>query len=279
MAAAAVARVAIAGSASKPLLEDPEERKKMTLGEKFKAWFCANPLANLPILLLFSAGVVCIVGAAVGWHVVVAVLGFAALSFGGYQIWALRNLKAEVDRFSKENAKLEETEQSLKQQVSFLETQKEKLGTQVDKLEGTVVDLKEAGDNLASELEGFEKLKENWEKWAGETGKDVSKVLENANKIYEKMHANTVNNEKALLGKIAQDLEFADKDVGLSETEFNKWLDRIPKKQRDKYKASGFTYESIAGADGTIDFMEIENLITKLMEENTEKLKEIKVTK
>eukprot|EP00803_Ostreobium_quekettii_P011122 evm.model.scf_1903.1 EVM.evm.TU.scf_1903.1 scf_1903:28722-30129(-) len=121
MAAAAVARVAIAGSASKPLLEDPEERKKMTLGEKFKAWFCANPLANLPILLLFSAGVVCIVGAAVGWHVVVAVLGFAALSFGGYQIWALRNLKAEVDRFSKENAKLEETEQSLKQQVSFLE--------------------------------------------------------------------------------------------------------------------------------------------------------------
>ena len=76
-----------------------------------------------------------------------------------------------------------------------------------------------------------------------------------------------------------QDLEFADKDVGLSEMEFNKWLDRIPKKQRDKYKAAGFTYESVAGEDGTIDFMEIENLISKLMEENTEKLKEIKVTK
>ncbi|CAD7700467.1 unnamed protein product [Ostreobium quekettii] len=250
-----------------------------TPGERFQAWFCANPLQNLPIVLLFGAGVLCIVGAAFGWHVLVALLGFAAMAFGGYQIWTLRNLKAEVDRFSAENARLEETEENLKNQVTFLETKKEQLGQQADKLESTVDELKEAGDNLASELEGFEKLKENWEKWAGETGKDISKVLENANKIYEKMQANTVNNEKALLSKIAQDMEFVDKDVGLSEEEFNKWLARIPKKQRDRYLASGRTFQSIAGADGKIDFMEIDDLITKLMEENTQKLRQIKVQK
>lgn len=85
-----------------------------------------------------------------------------------------------------------------------LQTQKEKLTSQVDKLEDTVVDMKQASDGLEKELEGFEKLRENFQKFAAETGHDISKVLDNANRIFDKMQSNTANNEKALLGKIAQ---------------------------------------------------------------------------
>lgn len=53
--------------------------------------------------------------------VAVAIVGFGALSFGGYQVWALRNLKVEVDRLSKENTKLEATEVRLQNQVGFLQ--------------------------------------------------------------------------------------------------------------------------------------------------------------
>jgi len=283
MAAGQVAQAAIKasaeGSATKPLLGGDEERKDRSCSERFKEWFCANPLQNLPIVLLLAAGVICLVGAAFTWRITVAVLGFCALAFGGYQIWALRNLKAEVDRFSKENAKLEATEERLENQVGFLKGQKGKLETKVTKLEHTVVELKDVSDGLEKELDGFEKLKQNFEKFASDTGHDISKVMNNANKIYSKMQENTVNNEKALLGKIAQDLEFVDRDVGMSKEEFNKWLDRIPEKLRKKYENMGFTYEAVAGEDGTIDFMEVENLIQKLVEETDEKLKEMHIHK
>lgn len=249
----------------------------MTLSERFNKWLCSNPLQNVPIVLLFLVGIFCIVGAATGLSAPVAVVGFAALAFGGYQVWVLRNLKAEVDQFSKENARLEETEERLEGQVGVLQTQKEKLTSQVEKLEDTVVDMKQASDGLEKELEGFEKLKENFQKFAAETGHDISKVLDNANRIFDKMQSNTANNEKALLGKIAQDMEFVDRDAGMSKEEFNKFLERIPSKLRKKYMSMGYTYADIAGADGTIDFMEIDALINKLVEENKHTLENIEV--
>lgn len=88
--------------------------------------------------------------------------------------------------------------------MSTLQGQKDKLETKVGKLEHTVVELKDVSDGLEKELDGFEKLKHNFEKFASETGHDITKVLDNANKIFGKMQENTVNNEKALLSKIAQ---------------------------------------------------------------------------
>lgn len=249
----------------------------MTLSERFNKWLCTNPLQNVPIVLLFSVGIICIIGAPLNWHIPVAILGFGALSFGGYQVWALRNLKAEVDALSKENEKLEVTEERLGSQVNVLETQKDKLTAQVDQLEVTVVDMKHASDGLEKELEGFEKLRDNFQKFAAETGHDISKVMDNANKIYDKMEANTVNSEKALLGQIAQDMEFMDRDAGMSREEFDKFLERIPAKLRRKYEALGYSYADVAGKDGTIDFTEIDSLINKLVEENKVKARSIVV--
>lgn len=69
------------------------------------------PSPRLVLTLLFSSQL----------SAPVAVVGFAALAFGGYQVWILRNLKAEVDQFSKENARLEETEERLEGQVGVLQ--------------------------------------------------------------------------------------------------------------------------------------------------------------
>lgn len=74
-----------------------------------------------------------------------------------------------------------------------------------------------------------------------------------------------------------QDMEFVDRDAGMSKEEFNKFLERIPSKLRKKYMSMGYTYADIAGADGTIDFMEIDALINKLVEENKHTLENIEV--
>ena len=117
----------------------------------------------------------------------------------------------------------------------------------------------------------------NIEKFASETGADVKKILGEANKIHAKMERMTNQNERALLGKIAQDVEFLDKDAGMMKPEFEDFFARIPKHLQNRFKALGLTFEKVAGEDGVVDFMEIEDMINKLMAETTEKIDSIKV--
>jgi len=82
----------------------------------------------------------------------------------------------------------------------------------------------------------------------------------------------TNQNQRALLGKIAQDMEFLDQDSGMSRKEFDDFFARMPKQLQNRFKAKGMTFESVAGDDGVIDFMEIENMINELMKETEKKL-------
>ena len=91
------------------------------------------------------------------------------------------------------------------------------------------------------------------------------------------MERMTNQNERALLGKIAQDLEFLDKDAGMQEDEFNNFFARMPIHLQNRFKALGLTFDKVAGNDGVIDFMEIEGMINKLMAETEEKIESIHV--
>ena len=102
-------------------------------------------------------------------------------------------------------------------------------------------------------------------------------ILGEANKIHAKMERMTNQNERALLGKIAQDIEFLDKDAGMQEAEFNDFFARIPPHLQNRFKALGLTFAKVAGDDGVVDFMEIEDMINKLMSENDQKIDSIQV--
>lgn len=87
----------------------------------------------------------------------------------------------------------------------------------------------------------------------------------------------TKENERALIGKIAQDIEFLDKDSGMSKEEFDNFFSRIPAKLQTRFRTLGLTFEKVAGEDGVVDFMEVEDLISKLMTETTAEIDSIKV--
>ncbi|GMH37387.1 hypothetical protein BSKO_05260 [Bryopsis sp. KO-2023] len=270
---AAQLAAAAVGANTKPLLGDKEEEGKMDPVSKFKTWFCSNPLANLPMLLLGVAGFFCIIWAALNQsYLAVAIVGFAALAGGGYQLWALRNLAAEVDTFSKENEKLEHTANRLGHEVEFLGTKKDELTSHVTKLEGTVGELKSVSEGLQSELEQFGAVQASLEKFAADAGGGLEEILGNATKLQNKLQTQAAQNEKALLGKIAQDLEFLDQDVGMSKVEFADFMGRVPTHLQARFNERGLTFEKVAGDDGVIDFMEIEQMISTLMEENSNKL-------
>lgn len=75
------------------------------------------------------------------------------------RVWALRNLAAEIDRFSKENERLQKTEARLVGEVQFLGKKKDELTGHVDKLEGTVGELQGVSVGLQNELDQFKNLK------------------------------------------------------------------------------------------------------------------------
>lgn len=120
-------------------------------------------------------------------------------------------------------------------------------------------------------------LQKNLEKFAAEAGGGLEGILGNANKLYGKLQSQAAQNEKALLSKIAQDLEFLDKDVGMSKEEFENFMDRIPKHLKERFTKRNMSFESVAGEDGVVDFMEVEDMINTLMQENVAKLEGIKV--
>jgi len=57
-------------------------------------------------------------------------------------------LAAKIDRFARENARLEETEDKLNEELETLEKNKRKLSQQCSQLEGTVTELTGVSEGL-----------------------------------------------------------------------------------------------------------------------------------
>eukprot|EP00210_Caulerpa_lentillifera_P008909 g8500.t1 len=246
--------------------------QKQGIVASFKSWIFKDPRGNISIVALVGAGVLSLILFVANVTAAIPALigGIAILSASGH-IWTLRNLQEQIDTFSKENAALEETEEKLTEELGVLDKNKKKLTTHCQQLEGTVGELTAVSDGLQSELKGFESLKSNLEKFASETGADVRRILDDAQKLESKMQRMTNDNERSLLGKIAQDLEFMDKDVGMSKYEFNRFMERLPGHCISRFEELGMTFESVAGADNIIDFNEVEKMLDQLVRENKAK--------
>eukprot|EP00210_Caulerpa_lentillifera_P000080 g76.t1 len=239
----------------------------------FRNWLCSNPMDNCTLVGIILGGIVCLLIAVMSGPVyIIPILGGIVVFGAANRVWALRSLAAEIDRFSAENEKLEETEKRLLGEVKFLTKKKDDLTGHVNKLEVTVTELNGVSEGLHNELEQFKHLEDNIKKFAAETGADVKNILGEANKIHEKMERMTNQNERALLGKIAQDIEFLDKDAGMGEEEFNNFFARIPENLQKRFHSIGLNFQKVAGDDGIVDFMEVEKLISTLMSETDEKI-------
>lgn len=62
-----------------------------------------------------------------------------------------------------------------------------------------------------------------------------------------------------------------DRDVGMSKYEFDRFMERLPPHCQARFKELGMTFESVAGSDNIIDFMEVEKMLDRLVQENKAK--------
>lgn len=80
----------------------------------------------------------------------------------------------------------------------------------------------------------------------------------------------TVENERALLNRIAQDLEFLDRDEGMTESEYRRFCNRIPKHLRERFSQLQSSFEHVdKDGNGRLDYAEIEQLTDALLRQNT----------
>jgi len=140
------------------------------------------------------------------------------------------------------------------------------LTKQVNKLETTVERLKLNNDTLHNELLSLKSLRENLEIYAKNNKEDFNKVLNNINSSFERLEKITKENEKVLIARIAQDLEFLDNKEGMKREEYERFINRIPNNLQSKFKDLGYTsFDKVAGDNNIVDYKEIKNIVQSLV--------------
>jgi len=140
------------------------------------------------------------------------------------------------------------------------------LTEQVEKLETTVESLKESNDTLHGELLALSSLRENLELYAQDSQEDFSKVLKDINGSFERLENITKANERVLIARVAQDLEFLDAKSGMKREEYERFINRIPNNLKQRFEELGYTsFDKVAGVNGIVDYKEIKNIVQSVV--------------
>jgi hypothetical protein len=140
------------------------------------------------------------------------------------------------------------------------------LTEQVEKLETTVESLKESNDTLHGELLALSSLRENLELYAQDSQEDFSKVLKDINGSFERLENITKANERVLIARVAQDLEFLDAKSGMKREEYERFINRIPNNLKQRFEELGYTsFDKVAGTNGIVDYKEIKNIVQSVV--------------
>jgi len=140
------------------------------------------------------------------------------------------------------------------------------LTQQVDKLEVTVESLKNSNDTLNNELLGLQSLRKNLEEYAKDNKNDFSKILNDVNRSFDRLENITKENEKVLIARIAQDLEFLDNKEGMKREEYERFINRIPHNLKKDFEKLGYnSFERVAGKNQIVDYKEIKEIVNALV--------------
>jgi len=142
--------------------------------------------------------------------------------------------------------------------ISLLGTLKEN----IEKMQESINSLKSNNDRLHNEVNAMEELRGHLEVYAEQNQSEFAEVLNNFHKSFKRLEEITIENQKTLLYRIAQDVEFMDNKAGMNEKEYNRFIERLP--ERLKEKAGELDYKIVSRGEGKVKYNEIREIIRKL---------------
>ncbi len=228
----------------------PSSTTKQSFIQQLRNHLLANPLDHLPSLFLIAVSIF-------GTVTLISLLFFDLLAFpfiltaiisSLFAAWHIRILG------------------SMKEQIELFENKNKQLSQNISEMEQTLESLKSNNNRLHQELNALQKLRTNLQKYADETKLDFSQLLEEANQRFQHLEVITIANERVLLQRIAQDLEFLDHEVGMQRDEYLRFVDRIPEHLQATFSSlSNTSFEQLAGNDQRIDHKELQTLVHQLI--------------
>merc|ERR1712032_510355 len=205
-----------------------------------------DPVKVLPSLLCGAASLFCLacwlvwIVPILGWLAAfpAGIVGFLGNGFAAIFIYNQAALTIQLDKF---------------------EAQNKNLGKAVD-------DMKANNDRLADELNGLNDFKEDLQRFADGQHEDMAGMMQRSKEMFSTIHNLTRDNNHTLLMRIAQDIEFIDRDEGISKKEFDRFLQRIPKQLQTTVTNMPSSFGDVdKDNDNMISFEEIQSFVENLL--------------
>jgi regulator of replication initiation timing len=248
--------------------------------QQAREYLLANPLDNLPSLFLLGVAAFGLLTLASFLltdlltfpFVLVAI--FACL-FSAWHIRILGSMKVQIERLTEqndtlnlENEKFAASNLSFTQRIAQFTDENTRLSDNLTDMEATANDLKHNNDRLHQELTALGQLKNNLQQYADEAKLDFSQLLKDVNQRFQRLEVITVANERVLLQRIAQDLEFLDREAGMQRDEYERFIRRIPEHLLPSFKQLADTsFAQVAGDDQQVDHKEIQALVHQVLQQ------------
>lgn len=257
------------------------EKEPLTFWESLRHSLFNDPFSNLPSFFLMGVGLFGVATLISSFFVdflnfpfvIVAIL---SSFFAMWHIRMLGSLKEQIEHLREENNKLAEENRKFSKNNEEFEGKIDQFSKENDILSGNMFEMEQSievlkinNDRLHFELDALQTLRGNLQAYADETQLDFSQLLGEVNQSFQRLEVITMENERALLQRIAQDLEFLDHQPGMQRDEYERFVERIPEHLQDAFiKVGNNSFDQIAGKDEEIDYQEIRTLVHSVITDN-----------
>ena len=241
--------------------------------QELRGTLLRDPLSNLPSLFLLGVaalGVFTLISAFFIDFLVFPFLLIAIFSslFAVWHIRILGSMKTQIERLTEQNNSFSAENKKLADNNTIFMHENEVLSSSLMDIKATVDDLRGNNDRLHQELSALQELRVNLQSYANDTKLDFSQLLQEVNQSFDHLDLITQENERVLLQRVAQDLEFLDHEVGMQRNEYERFIQRIPEHLQASFTALGDTsFEHVSGDDQRVDYQEIQALVHRVLKE------------
>mmetsp|Transcript_19325 Transcript_19325/g.30649 ORF Transcript_19325/g.30649 Transcript_19325/m.30649 type:complete len:291 (-) Transcript_19325:96-968(-) len=211
----------------------------VTIAELAAAW---NPQALFLIICLLTIGL--------------------ALA-GAYGVYRWGTVQEQIDRFEGENKKYES-------ELVLLRSSKERIASDVQGISESNALLQKDVDELNKTYHEYDDLRKQLEEIAGDN-EDINEMIGTLNGMCGKMKSAVVQNQRASILKIFYDVQFRDKNEGMSEGEYRRFHGKLDKETRARFDKYG-NFERLAGDDGIISLVEFQEALERILLDMEEEL-------
>merc|ERR1712129_125578 len=174
---------------------------------------------------------------------------FILACYGANHFRILLGLKEQVDRYSALNQGFKDENVAMQMEVSKLTKAAEELTAISHRLNQTT---KSYQENISK----FKALDEKLGKLADDNIAGLEKLQEMSATVQDSIQKELVQHQRDILMRVQETMEFGDDKEGMSEDDYNRFIQLLPAGFQKRFDDMQQNFEDIAGDDGILDLDE-----------------------